>query len=233
MDLEYTNGNFYLGDIFEIACLSEDSGRIYHSYINIPTTITSYIKKMCCISDELIRNSSSFYIVMQELVDFIEQEEGKNKSSTTIVSHGGYLSDFPLLLANCMKFHYDYTTFFNYKFIDSMQIFQSMGYHRPGLESLANTKRKIHTATQDVQLLKDVITTYNIDISRGYTLSDILQYMNRKLPISIPDLYKLVSRTTSFNSLESMLRPYSGAKNALNKKQLYKIVYRYLYIYIP
>ena len=36
LDTEYSNDNYYLGDIFEIAVLSEKSGYIFHSYIKIP-----------------------------------------------------------------------------------------------------------------------------------------------------------------------------------------------------
>ena len=35
LDLEFTNGNFYLADILELALLSEESGYAFHSYVKI------------------------------------------------------------------------------------------------------------------------------------------------------------------------------------------------------
>ena len=86
MDTEYTNGNFYLGDIFEIAVLSESSGCIFHSYINIATTIPEYVQRLCNVTD--VTNSPSFPNVMNNLIRFINQED------VTIIAHGGYLVIF-------------------------------------------------------------------------------------------------------------------------------------------
>ena len=58
IDNEYTNGNYYLGDVFEIACLSENSGYIFHCYINIASTIPAYIKRMCNVTDRKIKHSA-------------------------------------------------------------------------------------------------------------------------------------------------------------------------------
>ena len=33
--MEFTNGNYYLADIIEIALVAEDSGNTFHSYIRI------------------------------------------------------------------------------------------------------------------------------------------------------------------------------------------------------
>ena len=35
LDLEFTNGNFYLSDIFDLVLLSEESGYAFHSYVKI------------------------------------------------------------------------------------------------------------------------------------------------------------------------------------------------------
>ena len=37
MDLEFTNGNYYLADILEIALLLEESGYAFHSYVRYTT----------------------------------------------------------------------------------------------------------------------------------------------------------------------------------------------------
>ena len=35
LDMEFTNGNYYLVDILEIALLAEESGNVYHSYVKM------------------------------------------------------------------------------------------------------------------------------------------------------------------------------------------------------
>ena len=40
LDMEFTNGNYYLVDILEIALLSEESGNVYHSYVKINYSVT-------------------------------------------------------------------------------------------------------------------------------------------------------------------------------------------------
>lgn len=225
---EYTNGNFYLGDIFEIACLSKDSGYIFHSYIKIPSSIPRYIKRLCSVTDMTIQDSPSFCEIMDDLLEFIANQD--DSPTTTLVSHGGFLSDFPLLMTNCMKYGYDYTRFEKYNLIDSMQVFQRMGYNRPGLDALSTTNRS-HSAIEDVELLRDIVTKTlgNAIITNVYTLDDILQYLSRKLPVSIPELYSLANEASSYQSFEATLRRYSATKTALNNKQLYKIACKYYY----
>ena len=245
MDVEYTNGNYYLGDIFDIAVLSENSGYAFHSYINIRYKIPKYLKTICNTTDTMIKNSQPFCKVMKELIQFINHEEEGGDTpatATTIIAHGGYQCDFPLLIANCMKKEYDFRTpLAKYKFIDSMKVFQSMGYIRPGLDALSNIitgggtakKCRVHSAIQDVELLRDIVKKLllkditTISSQHTYTLGDILQYMNEQLPVSITKLYKLAADASSNQSLESKLRKHAVIKTALNEKQLCKIAYYY------
>ena len=44
LDTEFTNGNYYRGDIFELALISEKTCRIFHQYIQIPYDIPTYVK---------------------------------------------------------------------------------------------------------------------------------------------------------------------------------------------
>ena len=228
INTEYTNGNFYLGDIFEITCLSNDSGYIFHSYIKIPSSIPRYIKRLCNVTDMTIQNSPSFHEVMNDLIEFISANQ--DSSTTTLVGHGAFLSHFPLLMTNCMKYGYDYRRFETYNFIDSVQVFQRMGYDRPGLDALSNGIRS-HSAIEDVELLRDIVTKTlgHIITNNVYTLDDILQYLNQKLPVSIPELYNLANEASSYQSLEATLRRYSAAKTALSDKQLCKIACKYYY----
>ena len=33
LDMEFTNGNYYLADILELALVAEESGYVFHSYV--------------------------------------------------------------------------------------------------------------------------------------------------------------------------------------------------------
>ena len=67
-----------------------------------------------------------------------------------IIAHRGYLNNFPILLANCMKHNYDWTHLLEgCMFVESMQVLQDSGYKRPSLDSLCidlNMKRNRHSA---------------------------------------------------------------------------------------
>ena len=223
IDTEFTNGNFYLGDIFEIACLSEDSGYIFHSYINIGYKIPNYVKRLCDVTDEKIKSCPSFYNVMTELINFISMEE--RHAPTKIVAHGGYLSDFPLLLANCMKENFDYTWFKKCEFIDSVKELQRHGYKRPGLDSLSSSPNRVHSAVRDVELLREIATKLLPQTLNIYTLRDIEQYMQIKMPISIAELRNLAADTS--RHLEAVLYELAVEKTALSKKQAWKIARYY------
>ena len=227
IDTEYTNGNFYLGDIFEIACLSEDSGYIFHSYINIGCTIPNYVKGLCNVPDEKIKSSPSFYEVMNGVIEFINAHE--SQPPIKIISHGGYLSHFPLLFTNCMRNRFDYTWFEKCEFIDSVKELQQLGYRKPGLDSFAPPHR-IHSAAGDVELLREIsnklLRSQNLNV---YTLEDIIQYIHTKMPISIVEL-QVVANTKTFQHLEALLHELAAANTALNTKQVEKIA-RYYFNY--
>ena len=241
MDAEYTNGNYYLGEIFEIALLSQSSGYIFHSYINISYRISKYVKKLCNVTDAIIhRQGQPFRRVINDLIRFIKQEEEEETEATDtiIVGHGSYTTDFPLLLVNCMKAKYDYTQFKKFTFIDSMQVFKDKGYKRPGLDALSGeTDRLFHSATRDVELLRDIINRLSDDditttTKYVYNLEDIIHYVNMKLPISIQHLYKLAAHNvTSYQCFESELYSRVNEKTALNSKQVCKIACRYFTMY--
>ena len=87
-----------MGNIFEIALLSDTSGYIFHSYINIQ--IPNYIKNMCNITDAIIKQPPTFNVI-DGLIKFITQEELDVCLNTPIIiSHGRYVSDLLLLLEN-------------------------------------------------------------------------------------------------------------------------------------
>ena len=55
LDTEYTNGNYYQGDIFEIALVSEHTYRVFHQYIQIPYGLPKNVKRLCRVNDKMLR----------------------------------------------------------------------------------------------------------------------------------------------------------------------------------
>ena len=226
LDLEYTNGNYYLGDIFEIAILCELSGYIFHSYIKIEQTLPWFVRKLCNITKKEVEMLSlPFNRVMDDFIKFIDQESTISKDHPIIISHGGLLMDFPLLIVNCMKNKYDYMKLSKYVFVDSMEIMRDKGYKKPGLDSFSTTQKERHSAVYDVKLLRHVVTQLDI-FSRNQltvTLDDILQFLQTKLPLTIQQLQDLAKQYHHRYNLEKELYKYTIKKTALHEQQVYKI----------
>ncbi|MAG86097.1 MAG: hypothetical protein CMB97_01635 [Flavobacteriaceae bacterium] len=122
LDMEFVNGNYYLVDIIEISLVAEDCGYTFHGYVY--TTILRQVQQLTHISNNTIRMIGlSFYKVMEGFFEFIKLESGSS-SSPLIIAHGGYLHEFPFLLANCMKHNIGYTPLTMFTFVDSLQLFQ-------------------------------------------------------------------------------------------------------------
>ena len=69
LDIEFTNGNYYLSDIIEIALISEDSGYAFHSYVKLHYTIPKRVKLLTNIQDKTINEIGlSFTKVIQEVI---------------------------------------------------------------------------------------------------------------------------------------------------------------------
>ena len=75
-----------------------------------------------------------FRDVMDGLFEFIRCEATE---AAIIISHGGYVHDFPILLASCMKHNYtDFAVLAELVYVGSMQNLKDAGYRRPGLVAL-------------------------------------------------------------------------------------------------
>ena len=75
-----------------------------------------------------------FTDVVDGLVEFIRH---KATEPPTIIAHGSYAHDFPILLASCMKHNYnDFAVPAELVYVDSMQNLKDAGYKRPGLDAL-------------------------------------------------------------------------------------------------
>ena len=71
--MEFTNGNYYLVDIREIALLTEESGNVYHSYEKIGNSVPKQVQLLTGITN---RN------VMDGLVEFIRCERTHTHTHT-------------------------------------------------------------------------------------------------------------------------------------------------------
>ena len=49
--LEFTNGDYYLADILDIALLSEDSGNVFHSYVKIHYSVPHRVQQLTAITN--------------------------------------------------------------------------------------------------------------------------------------------------------------------------------------
>ena len=101
MDMEFTNGNYYLTDILEITVVAEESGNIYHRYVKKHYSVPKQVQLLTGNTTRTIENHGvPFSDVMGELVEFIRREA---KEPAIIIAHGGYLHDFPILLASLVR----------------------------------------------------------------------------------------------------------------------------------
>ena len=54
LDMEFTNGNYYLVDILETALLAEESGKVYHSYVKINYSVPKQVQLLTGITNRTI-----------------------------------------------------------------------------------------------------------------------------------------------------------------------------------
>ena len=232
LDLEFTNGNYYLCDIIEIALLAADSGNTFHSYVKIHYSIPARVKELTNITDGLLTSAGcSFRDTMIALLEFIrrERQESLDDTPPTIIAHSGYLFDFPILLANCMKHNFkDFDLLHDCLFVDSVHIFKNSGYKRCGLDSLCQElglMRTSHSAAKDVHLLERVFS--NQTIAESYSFPDLVDFLQQKLPVPIHRVYAWARRCHSVSDLEMMLVRFVRGKTALSEKQMFKVAHWY------
>ena len=203
LDIDFTNGNYYLADIIEIALIAEESRNIFHSYVKIHYSIPRRVQQLTNISNKTVKYVGlSFRIMMDALNGFLCCEQAQSETIPIIIAHGGFLNDFTILLANCAKHEYDNYSLLlgNCTYVDSMLMFQNAGYARPGLDALSRKfnivmrARKYHSALHDAELLL-TICIKRVDLllldQHSLTFNDILLYLNEKLPIPIWRVFKL------------------------------------------
>ena len=228
-DTEYTNGNYYIGDIFEIAIVAEESGNVYHSYVHIDYKIPPYLKSMCNITDVILKEEGdAFNSVFNALISFIKFEE-KNDGIPTLIAHGEH--HFPLLLANCLKNKCDISFLKQCNFIDSAFALRN-GTNRVkcSLDALCMDvlrKHITHSAIGDVLLLKHVLEREEIrdvmKLSKIYSFFHLTEYLNAKLPVSFDEMKMLAENSEHIENLCFLLWTHVRKYSSLNEKHVYRI----------
>ena len=124
LDMEFMNGNYYLADILEITLIAEDSGYVFHSYVQIHYSIPRRVQELTDITNRTLQTYGlSFRDVMNGLVEFLHNEQLQSETDPIIIAHGGYLHDFPILLTSCMKYNFhDFGILTECMFADSMEM---------------------------------------------------------------------------------------------------------------
>ena len=125
-DMEFTNGNYYLTDILEIAVVVEESGNIYDIYLKIRYSVPRQVQWLTGITNRTINTHGvPLRDVMGGLRAFIQREATE---PVIIIAHGGYVYDFPILLASCMKHNYiEFAVLAELVYVDSMQNLEDVG----------------------------------------------------------------------------------------------------------
>ena len=224
LDVEFTNGNFYMADIIEIALLADDTNHVFHQYIQIHYALPHRIEEMLDITNDILASRGcTFTNAMTGFLDFIRAEQMHSTTQAILIAHGGYYHDFPILLKNCIKHDFkDINLLRECLFVDSMNIFKDAGFPRPGLDTLsqlAHVQRYGHSALKDVYLLRDVAHYFPnvlLDHPYSYTYIDIRKLLRDKLPVSIHQLYTKARQCISYTELYDWLSVYSIKKTALH-----------------
>ena len=244
LDMEFTHGNYYLGDVLEIALVTEDGLNEFHGLVQINYPLPRQVTELTKLTDHLLSlHGRSWKDTITTLIDFIvcreEKEEEKEEGSpVVIIAHGGYLHDFPLLLTNCMKWYLFQPIADRLKeflFVDSLDIFRDNGYTKPGLDSLCQRLgivRNSHSAITDAHLLRIALDRLLPSVAASlmnytFTFGDIVSFVCGQLPVPIETVYDWAWNYRSYRQLESALLPYVHKRTALNEKQNCKIAVYY------
>ena len=134
--------------------VAEESENIYHRYVKIHYSVPKQVQVLTGITNRTIETHGVRFRVV-----FIRREATERAIFT---AHGGYVYDFPILLASCMKHNYsDFAVLAELVYVDSMQNLADAGYKRPGLDAICEElkiERRGHSALDDAKILQTVCT---------------------------------------------------------------------------
>ena len=252
LNTEYTNGNFYIGDIFDLALMAEKSGHVFHTLISVPAPLDNYIKFMCSITDEILKKEGvTFKYAFEAMIAFISAEKVEDGEPVTIMAHGGFTCDFPLLVTNCLKNKCDISSMLSYRLVDTVKILQ----HEAELDttlslqcSLQTLSKKvfgepvhhsIHSAVNDAIMLKNIFQYHPYrkillkNMNNTSNINTITWHLNGKMPISIADIYNRYQNVLSLHHLVLLLSTHiRNQKSSLNATTVEKIaLYFYKYCF--
>ena len=221
LDLEYSDSNLYKGEIFEIAVLSDKSGNIFHTYIQIVGVIPAFVETLCGVKDKNVKALGiSFTAAMSDLWKFIKGES--NGENSMIISHGNW--DFPMITANLERNNISFSGFEEFFYINSVKIMLANGIEKPGLDQFAIRTR--HSAVDDVNILQKVVHQYVTvrDLYRNFiSFDEILTDLKERLPISFLDLFELVNNSVTKVDFKNKLYTYIKEKSQLKNKNMNEI----------
>ena len=80
------------------------------------------------------REGQEFKAVFHSVLNFNHEENNESNSHPILIAHGGFSTDFPLLITNCYKYDINPDVLVEFRFIDSMEILKRNGYERPGMD---------------------------------------------------------------------------------------------------
>ena len=106
--------------------MAEESGKIYHWYVKLHYTVPKQVQLLTGITKRTIETHGiPFRDVIDGLVAFIRREATQ---PAIIIARGGYVHDFPTLLASCMKHNYsEFAVLAELVYVDSMQNLKDAG----------------------------------------------------------------------------------------------------------
>ena len=61
LDMEFTNGNYYLADILEIALVAGESANVFHSYVKIHYSTPKRVRQLTGITNRTICKFAHWY----------------------------------------------------------------------------------------------------------------------------------------------------------------------------
>ena len=80
MDMEFTNGNYYMTNILEIDVVEEESGNIYHRYVKIHYSVPKQMQLLTGIANRTIETQGvPFRDVMDGLLSRLFDEKQRNQ----------------------------------------------------------------------------------------------------------------------------------------------------------
>ena len=230
IDTEFTDGNLYAGDFIEIAAISEPSGNAFHTLVKVTGEIPKDVVQLTGLTTIRVNKEGMPAAEALEALDaFLQTEQEADQRSLTIIAHGGANSDFPMILANCIKNQIAMNSLREATLLDSVKLLRKGGVRRPALATLCarygikNENR--HSAYWDASALKTICEINTRIVFSGryqMTYDDIMNTVNRRMPVH-PNVIAAIAKHVSILQLVRILDEMGEDNTALSNKSTLKI----------